>query len=77
MVLSGTQHVLAVLSGGAVGFSLGLIGGGGSILALGASEDRVCASDPRTCTPNQAAAINAMNKPTRTAPRMLIVQTYL
>jgi len=28
------QDVLAVLSGGAVGFSLGLIGGGGSILAV-------------------------------------------
>ena len=34
MVLSWTQHALAVLSGGAVGFSLGLIGGGGSILAV-------------------------------------------
>ena len=28
------QDALAVLSGGAVGFSLGLIGGGGSILAV-------------------------------------------
>src|SRR5262249_38033478 len=45
--------------------------------SLGESEDCVCASDPWTCTPNQAAAINAMNKPTRAAPRMLIVQTYL
>ena len=34
MVLSWTQHALAVLSGSAVGFSLGLIGGGGSILAV-------------------------------------------
>jgi len=34
MVLSWTQDALAVLSGGAVGFSLGLIGGGGSILAV-------------------------------------------
>ena len=32
--LSATQHVLAVVSGLAVGFSLGLIGGGGSILAV-------------------------------------------
>ncbi len=32
--LSLAQHVLAVLSGLAVGFSLGLIGGGGSILAV-------------------------------------------
>ncbi len=32
--LSTTQHVLAVVSGLAVGFSLGLIGGGGSILAV-------------------------------------------
>ena len=45
--------------------------------SLGESEDCVCASDPWICTPNQAAAINAMNKPTRAAPRMLIVQTYL
>jgi uncharacterized protein len=29
-----TQDILAILSGGAVGFSLGLIGGGGSILAV-------------------------------------------
>jgi uncharacterized protein len=34
MVLSWTQDALAVLSGGAVGSSLGLIGGGGSILAV-------------------------------------------
>ncbi len=34
MALSLAQDALAVLSGGAVGFSLGLIGGGGSILAV-------------------------------------------
>ncbi len=34
MSLTWAQDVLAVLSGGAVGFSLGLIGGGGSILAV-------------------------------------------
>jgi uncharacterized membrane protein YfcA len=34
MALSWAQDALAVLSGGAVGFSLGLIGGGGSILAV-------------------------------------------
>lgn len=34
MVHSWLQDVLAVLSGSAVGFSLGLIGGGGSILAV-------------------------------------------
>ncbi len=34
MVHSSLQDALAVLSGGAVGFSLGLIGGGGSILAV-------------------------------------------
>ncbi len=34
MDLSVLQAVLAVLSGGAVGFALGLIGGGGSILAV-------------------------------------------
>ncbi len=34
VTLTLTQHLLAVLSGLAVGFSLGLIGGGGSILAV-------------------------------------------
>lgn len=34
VALSATQHALAVISGFAVGFSLGLIGGGGSILAV-------------------------------------------
>ena len=34
MALSLAQNALAVASGGAVGFSLGLIGGGGSILAV-------------------------------------------
>jgi uncharacterized membrane protein YfcA len=34
MVLSMTQTVLAVVSGSIVGYSLGLIGGGGSILAV-------------------------------------------
>jgi hypothetical protein len=34
MTFSWGQEALAVLSGGAVGFSLGLIGGGGSILAV-------------------------------------------
>ncbi|OIQ82215.1 sulfite exporter TauE/SafE [mine drainage metagenome] len=34
IVLSDAQHVLSVLSGLAVGFTLGLIGGGGSILAV-------------------------------------------
>jgi uncharacterized membrane protein YfcA len=33
MVLSMTQTVLAVIVGSIVGYSLGLIGGGGSILA--------------------------------------------
>ena len=34
MVLSLTQIVLAVASGSIVGYSLGLVGGGGSILAV-------------------------------------------
>jgi len=33
-VLSGLQYLLAVLSGGIVGLSLGLVGGGGSVLAV-------------------------------------------
>jgi len=34
MVLTTMQTVLAVASGGLVGYSLGLVGGGGSILAV-------------------------------------------
>lgn len=34
VVLTTTQHFFAIISGFAVGFSLGLIGGGGSILAV-------------------------------------------
>ena len=34
MVLTFTQTVLAIVSGSVVGFSLGLVGGGGSILAV-------------------------------------------
>ena len=34
MILSTTQTALAVASGGIVGYSLGLVGGGGSILAV-------------------------------------------
>ena len=34
MMLTFTQTVLAIASGSVVGFSLGLVGGGGSILAV-------------------------------------------
>lgn len=34
VAMTGTQVVLAVISGGIVGFALGLLGGGGSILAV-------------------------------------------
>ena len=34
MIISATQGVLGLVSGGLVGFSLGLVGGGGSILAV-------------------------------------------
>ncbi len=34
MILTGVQQILCVVSGSIVGFSLGLIGGGGSILAV-------------------------------------------
>ena len=33
-MLDATQYALGALSGGLVGFSLGLVGGGGSILAV-------------------------------------------
>src|SRR5215831_6360633 len=38
---------------------------------------RVCARDPWTCSPSQTAAMNAVNKPSRTVPQTLIVQTTL
>ena len=43
------QQALAILSGALVGFSLGLIGGGGSILAVPLLLYLVGYHDPHTC----------------------------
>jgi uncharacterized membrane protein YfcA len=55
------QAVLAILSGAAVGFSLGLIGGGGSILAVPLLLYVVGISDPHVAigTSALAVAVNA------------------
>src|SRR6516165_592868 len=58
MVLSWTQHALAVLSGGAVGFSLGLIGGGGSILAVPLLLYIVGIGDPHVAIGTSALAVS-------------------
>ncbi len=54
-----TQDILAVLSGGAVGFSLGLIGGGGSILAVPLLLYVVGVSDPHVAIGTSALAVAA------------------
>ena len=59
MGYSWTQDVLAVLSGGAVGFSLGLIGGGGSILAVPLLLYVVGVSDPHLAIGTSALAVAA------------------
>jgi uncharacterized membrane protein YfcA len=53
------QDVLALLSGTAVGFSLGLIGGGGSILAVPLLIYVVGVTDPHVAIGTSAAAVGA------------------
>ncbi len=53
------QDILAVLSGGAVGFSLGLIGGGGSILAVPLLLYVVGVDDPHVAIGTSALAVAA------------------
>jgi uncharacterized protein len=59
MVFSWTQEALAVLSGGAVGFSLGLIGGGGSILAVPLLLYVVDIGDPHVAIGTSALSVAA------------------
>jgi uncharacterized membrane protein YfcA len=59
MTLSWAQEALAVLSGGAVGFSLGLIGGGGSILAVPLLLYVVGITDPHVAIGTSALAVAA------------------
>jgi uncharacterized protein len=56
---SWTQDLLAVLSGGAVGFTLGLIGGGGSILAVPLLLYVVGIGDPHLAIGTSALAVAA------------------
>ena len=53
------QTILAILSGGAVGFSLGLIGGGGSILAVPLLLYVVGVEDPHVAIGTSALAVAA------------------
>src|SRR5262249_17997471 len=59
MVFSWAQEALAVLSGGAVGFSLGLIGGGGSILAVPLLLYVVGVGDPHVAIGTSALSVAA------------------
>ena len=59
MVFSWVQEALAVLSGGAVGFSLGLIGGGGSILAVPLLLYVVDIGDPHVAIGTSALSVAA------------------
>ena len=59
MVFSWAQEALAVLSGGAVGFSLGLIGGGGSILAVPLLLYVVDIDDPHVAIGTSALSVAA------------------
>jgi uncharacterized protein len=59
MSFSWAQEALAVLSGGAVGFSLGLIGGGGSILAVPLLLYVVGITDPHVAIGTSALAVSA------------------
>jgi uncharacterized protein len=52
------QSILAILSGGAVGFSLGLIGGGGSILAVPLLLYVVGIADPHVAIGTSAVAVS-------------------
>ncbi|MEP5514963.1 MAG: sulfite exporter TauE/SafE family protein [Bauldia litoralis] len=51
------QDVLALLSGGLVGFSLGLVGGGGSVLAVPLLVYVVGVKDPHTAIGTSALAV--------------------
>jgi uncharacterized protein len=57
--LDWVQGLLAILSGGAVGFSLGLIGGGGSILAVPLLLYVVGIGDPHVAIGTSALAVAA------------------
>ena len=59
MTLSFVQYVLGALSGGLVGFSLALVGGGGSILAVPLMVYLVGVRDPHVAIGSSALAVAA------------------
>ncbi len=59
MILSTMQDVLGLISGGLVGFSLGLVGGGGSILAVPLMVYVVGVSDAHLAIGTSAIAVAA------------------
>ena len=59
MVLEPLQYVLGVLSGSLVGFSLGLVGGGGSILAVPLMVYLVGVASPHVAIGTSALAVAA------------------
>src|SRR6202022_2002027 len=56
---------------------LGALSFGGDLFtaSLGEADGRICEWAPWICWPSQAAAMNAVNNPTRSGPQTLIVQT--
>src|SRR4029077_15645230 len=59
MAFSWAQEALAVLSGGAVGFSIGLVGGGGLILAVPLLLYVVDIGDPHVAIGTSALSVAA------------------
>jgi len=58
-MISATQGILGVLSGGLVGFSLGLVGGGGSVLAVPLMVYVVGVPEPHIAIGSSAIAVAA------------------
>ena len=59
MIISATQGVLGLVSGALVGFSLGLVGGGGSILAVPLMVYVVGVPEPHMAIGTSAIAVAA------------------
>ncbi len=59
MIVSSTQAALSILSGCFVGFSLGLVGGGGSILAVPLLVYLVRVGEPHVAIGTSAVAVAA------------------
>src|ERR1700716_4474724 len=59
MIISATQGVLGLAAGALVGFSLGLVGGGGSILAVPLMVYVVGVAEPHVAIGTSAIAVAA------------------